>query len=525
MVSRVIRKVRCWDSMRQYYADVKTVDAICFRGRNGQEEALICPVYFAAIARVDWTSNNNNLLNDNPSRVTHMERTASGFDIEVLDSLSFSYQNGEEQGSIMPSVLAKEGLSRATYTNNQIIIDPHNPLNTLTVHRVGIINFRGINGQEEAPFDPGDGDEIDATVYNPDGTPPDNMDGHKYVFFPSSFTGGFKGDDIRQGMLWWIIGIGSLGNQIAVFIFNIDMGYYGQITGDWRQYISNANFDLWSDGTILHYPFYEPSHDAPSTAVPDNVAASYPPSFEILNLPGIGGPENQPRGTPTFQDYVKNYDCWCFQPWVNPGVFGYGSTVAFVLNLGRIRNKLAGTSGNAQLSPGERPTITFTISSSGTPDTTQITVWTYTFIDISLGVCVCREDAITSMLPVNFSSPGDDVNYILAAEGAYAIDTQFQFDFFGEKNTFFQGAGPWSLDIIDAGASPHDIAKTQFISTTAVEFQITALYNSFTNTGNYYTDSTIAPIINVVINPDNTVNFSGSYGSNLNNFQLFVIDA
>lgn len=286
-------------------------------------------------------------------------------------------------------------------------------------------------------------------------------------------------------------------NIYALFCLSINIGYLGQSTGDFNVFITSSNFPIWSGGTIWHYPFHV-AVAAPLSAKPDNSAAA------AAQPQQPGQPPRPPIANTLNGDmtaYFQNYYSWILKPWVTPTTFGAGGTVIFGLNLTAIRSLLTDPKH-----PNTVPTLTFQVKTSGYPDRTNIGAFQYSYIDMGFGGLVCS-NLSGQIAPV---SGNDPTSQLLADFGFYTVGVDPPFILFGQPHGFFyDNSGPGSPDIV-----PY------ILSTTNIDIPIVSLYNSFTNTGNLFPDD--APTINVRILPNNTIDMNGNFGSNINNFQLFV---
>jgi hypothetical protein len=295
------------------------------------------------------------------------------------------------------------------------------------------------------------------------------------------------------------------GQQIyALFCVSVNLGYLGQTTGDFRIYVTGANFPLFGSGTIWHYPYLEVT-DAPAFAKPDNSAAAAPKPQQP-GQPPRPGIFNTLNGDMT--NYFTNYYSWCLKPWVTPGTFGFGGTNIFALDVTAIGDLLAANQGALLDAQGHpmRPDINFQVLTSGYPDRTNIGAFQYSYIAMGFGGLICT-NLKGQIAPVK---GGDPTSKLLQAFGFYTVGVDPPFFLFGQPHSFFyDNSGPGSPDLV-----PY------ILSTTNIDIPIVALHNSFTETGNFFPD--LAPVINVTIRHDNTIDMHGYFGSNINNFQLFV---
>ena len=591
--TRRVHVVRCKDPVNtDIYVDVKVIDKIIYKGPrggtlfagpDGQENLLDCTAKNAQPFIVDKTPGGPNGKGSarRCSRVSHMTRLVNPddpsmfFDAEILDAFAFVSPNGQEIVMTYPdkaanaSVIDKTGhgleksVGRPTRVVrcDQIVKDAvpgasgASGAPYLITERVEALAFEGVNGEENLLLEPhGDDTEIDTTKYTTDDqgnkTPPDNTDPNVYVSWPDNTARGGqsagpwlgKGAPVKQGPLWWIVNANGGLELFALFCVSLNLGFLGQSAGDFRIFIHDANFPVFGDGTIWHYPFFGPPLGI-GRAIPDNMAAG------AL----VPQPEGAPRPPPitdtvfgNLDDYFRYYYSWCLHPWSTgggtsnntpagmPGIFGDGGVNAFGINLTKVR-ALLGKDANGYDKP-----ITFTLSTEGVPDRTDIGAFTYSYLDIGFGGIVADHLGGTGttplvtpgnlppqespgfvlgqIAPTQFTSNTDFTNFLLAALGFYTVSCTPPFQFFSRDHSFFY--------FNDSLGSPDIVPYIK--STASVNLPIVALHNSFTNTGNYWIDD--APTINVSIgprgikpgDPDNRIDLSGSFGSNENNFQLFV---
>jgi hypothetical protein len=242
--SRVVHVVRCKNPKNsQMYVDVKVIDAIGYQTVNGDTGMFYCPAKSAVPLIVDNTGDGNGVTSGNPSRASHMVRLTGStdpsmvIDVEVLDAIAFQSVNGMQfmltmapggefivdntDGNLANAVddasrglhvvkLAAPAASGATSPT------------ALYVKRLDAVAFESVSGEQNLIFQPGDGpNEIDATIYNSDGSPPDNADPNIYVAWPQKVNGGqgtsgpYLGKNIGtdQGLLWWIVGATGVTNK------------------------------------------------------------------------------------------------------------------------------------------------------------------------------------------------------------------------------------------------------------------------------------------------------------------------
>lgn len=230
--------VRCYKDKAQKgdtYVDVEVLDAIAFRYDANKEMILSVNTDDCVPFRVDDTGGGNS---DAPgagaTRRTHMERVkgANGamLDIEVLDAIGFTDQNGGEWildntlkgGRFNTTDNTSEGgaLTRRVH-NEKIAQDMKKPSKTdfITSERCDMMSFIGPNGQEVTISCPSNDDlnssDKRASTYlvspknysaadDKQKVPP-NKDPHVYVSFPknakSIWTGRAK---VNMGPLWWL---------------------------------------------------------------------------------------------------------------------------------------------------------------------------------------------------------------------------------------------------------------------------------------------------------------------------------
>lgn len=122
MPTRVVHRVRCrkkGDS--QTWADVKVVDAFTVLAPGGKSMLLWTHAKDAVPVITDKTGDNNGVQNENPTRVSHMERVHGEddpnqkFDIEVLDACAFQppHVGSGDQARELEDAEKRAGLSKA----------------------------------------------------------------------------------------------------------------------------------------------------------------------------------------------------------------------------------------------------------------------------------------------------------------------------------------------------------------------------------------------------------------------------
>jgi len=509
--------------------DAEILDSFAYRGTNGRETGLSCSVLKSKPAIIDPTGHGLDIAPDGNTSIKLR-----------CDQIVKDATPGASGGATQSS--GAVGASGAPY---------------LITERVEKMAWKGTNAEENIWLCPqGDLTEIDSTKYTTDAegnkVPPDNTDQNVYISFPDKDHGGpssgpwlGKGAPLRQGPLWWVVNAHGGHDLYALFCVSLDLGYLGQAVGDFRIFIHDANFPVFGDGTIWHYPYFAPPFGV-GRAAPDNAAAGAP-------IPQPEGAPRAPSITNTIygnlDDYFKYYYSWCLHPWSTgggtpantatgmPGFFGSGGVNVFGINLTKVR-ALLGRDNTGYDKP-----ITFTVSTEGIPDRTDIGAFTYSYLDLGFGGIVADHLGGTGttpvvtpgnrapqqspgfvlgqIAPVQFDSTTDYTNFVLAALGFYTVSCTPPFQFFSQDHSFFY--------FNDSLGSPDIVPYIK--STASVNLPIVALHNTFTETGNYFSDPGFAPIINVSIgprginpgDPDNRIDLSGSFGSNENNFQLFGI--
>lgn len=233
MPTRSVHVVRIKDkSNAQNWIDVKVIDKQSYRGPNGVDDLLDVTAKKSAPYIKDETGHNNGKGDPGScTRVSHMVTVTKGgmtFDAEYLDAVVFRGPNGQERLLYCPEKeshaavidktdgnLAVPADSRTTRQCHIARIskdeDKDNP-KALYAERVDMIAYDGVGGKQNLLFGPGDGDETDTTKYGDNKTPPDNTDPNIYVAWGAS--GASKGsagpwvgasNPIKMGPLWWIV--------------------------------------------------------------------------------------------------------------------------------------------------------------------------------------------------------------------------------------------------------------------------------------------------------------------------------
>ena len=516
MPSRIVHVVRITDPNEpQQYVDVEVADGVSFVLPDYKEKLLTVPPSASTSSVVDKTGDGSSSVVANPTRITHWERLTNPddntqyLDVEILDGVSFQRANGDQLTLSMQSENAvtaikdNTGLGLGTTPSNatrvahiEKVVSPDDKTQYTAVAAMDGITFKKPN-YDEFTLSMADQDPIDTTSYDSDGNPPNNTDPNKYVRFvgggpwlgskPLSAQTGNNGP-VNQGLLWRIKSAKSFTGDVAIFVLDLDLGYFGQSTGDLNFYISSSNFPLWEGGTVIHYSAVDTN---PPNAFPDTQAAS-----AVYPHPGKPEPPPIPNSTDMhgfLDSYFKNYAAWRLKasPF-DPPSFGGGAVNIFCLNLKQIREQL-----------GKGKDITFTMTTSGYPNITRILAFQYSFLSISMSATVMEAQHLTDIVRVT-----REQDAFFSAAGIYEIFVQPTYQFFGPKNAFFAGSGLWPnfVPYLETGL--------------AFSFTIQALYNYLTNTGNVFTDD--APTINYTIKPDNSMEADVTFGSNENNFQLFV---
>lgn len=227
MATRRVHVVRIKDkSNPSNWIDVKVLDAAVYRGPNGVEDLLDITAARANPYILDRTGHQNGKGDPGAcSRASHMVTLTDGgmtFDAEYLDAVAFRGPNGQERLLFCPSrssnatVIDKTdgGLSSAAgaATRQCHIEKITNGAGALYAERVDMISYQGPNGIENLLFNPGDGEEEDTTHYGPNMTPPDSTDPNLYVSWGASgasqgSAGPWVGasNPVKMGPLWWIV--------------------------------------------------------------------------------------------------------------------------------------------------------------------------------------------------------------------------------------------------------------------------------------------------------------------------------
>lgn len=236
--SHVVRVFENDDDTSETYVDVEVLDAISFITENGKE--MVLSFKKASPFIKDNTGGGHGKSPGSPTRASHMERIKTGdgstyMDVEVLDCVAFSDQNGEEWILNLPSSKSSKfnkteggSGSASTRTHNEKVKLKDSTADFTTVERTDMVAFRTINGKElivkMASNDDG-GTRAETTVspagYDPSKDspkPPKNTDPNIYVSIPSGSTPITGATKVSQGMLWWIRKI-SAGGGIAYFTF------------------------------------------------------------------------------------------------------------------------------------------------------------------------------------------------------------------------------------------------------------------------------------------------------------------
>lgn len=231
MASRSVHVVRIKDPGNpQNWIDIKVVDKIAYHGPNGVEYLLDTTAKNANPFIKDDTGDNNGKGDAGScSRSSHMVKLSQGgmkFDAEYLDAVVFKGPNGDERLLYCPEKEAHAAVTDNTDGNLEVppdesttrqchivkVKDESNTSQAIYVERVDSICYDGPNGQENLLFNPGDGDETDTTKYGDNQTPPDNADPNIYVAWGASgSSSGSAGpwvgasNPVKMGPLWWIV--------------------------------------------------------------------------------------------------------------------------------------------------------------------------------------------------------------------------------------------------------------------------------------------------------------------------------
>lgn len=231
------------------YIDIEVLDAISFRGTNGEEMILNSPAEKAIAYIVDDTGGKHGQTPGNATRRSHMKRIkgkdGQQLDVEVMECMAFRDKNGEEwildtaATNGEPSVFnttEETGDNTATRrTHNEKIGTDRTakkPTDYVTVERCDAMAFRTINGKEmvikcPSSDDPNGSDPRASThIWSPEGYDPDNEDGPKppantdqnvYAAFVEGASGFLTGDaKISQGPFWWIRKVSSGADLLAI---------------------------------------------------------------------------------------------------------------------------------------------------------------------------------------------------------------------------------------------------------------------------------------------------------------------
>src|SRR6185369_11441110 len=241
MTTRIVHQVRIKnpndDTM---YIDVKVLDAIQFKGPNGQAMVLRFDEDIRPTIKDDTGDGNEVDGGAEPTRLSHMVRVTGEdddsmfFDVEVLDMLSFKGPNGKRgilRMDATPGVKVNDeaGLGivstgRTRKAHSKKITDKDDTetapededTNWLAALWPDGFSYIGENGQQSVLLTP-DVQEDDRTNFvtddNGNQAPPDNTDANHYVKWPDDDT--INGPWVKrtttqlgvphQGMLWWIV--------------------------------------------------------------------------------------------------------------------------------------------------------------------------------------------------------------------------------------------------------------------------------------------------------------------------------
>lgn len=254
VTTRSVHVVRCKDPLNnQNWVDVKVADAICItsttKGGKSTERLLMCPAKHAVPKITDPDAGDSNP--SNPTRTSHMvymtsqDQNNSNMQmwVEVLDSIAFTGPHNKQWELLMPDskcvdfveddtghnlgttpgagatrkshifqlvqLQGASGASGATGSSGFLEEGSNGSAPFMCLEYLDSIAFHGPNHTQNVIMMPDTAiHEIDTTVYNADGSPPDNTDPNPYVRW--GVKGGSAGPyigatGIRQGLLWRIV--------------------------------------------------------------------------------------------------------------------------------------------------------------------------------------------------------------------------------------------------------------------------------------------------------------------------------